>query len=161
MIREEDREPTLLGSTNKHQRNVAREGVDVNGIGALLIEYLSECRRGFGIATAIQLLEHVLALRRHAIPPHAQAIMLIGLISAAAGRRRDKRFDPVSPQPMSQGFDIDLRAANWVRRKREWYMYYFQDKSLFVLGTHLRQSKECVKRVTLEARSSLVRWHCL
>ena len=127
MVREEDREPTLLGSPNKHQGNGPREGVDVNSIGALLVENLSECRGGFGIATAIELLEHVLALRRRAIPPHAQAIMLIGLIYAAAGGRRDKRFDPVSPQPMRQGFDIDLRAANRVRRKRERYMYYFQD----------------------------------
>ena len=141
MVREEDREPTLLGNPNKHQGNGPREGVDVNSIGALLVENLSECRGGFGIATAIELLEHVLALRRHAIPPHAQAIMLIGLIYAAAGGRHDKRFDPVSPQAMRQGFDIDLRAANRVRRERERYMYYFQDNRWSVLGTQLRQSK--------------------
>ena len=141
MVREEDREPTLLGNPNKHQGNGPREGVDVNSIGALLVDNLSECRGGFGIATAIELLEHVLALRRRAIPPHAQAIMLIGLIYAAAGGRHDKRFDPVSPQAMRQGFDIDLRAANRVRRKRERYMYYFQDNRWSVLGTQLRQSK--------------------
>ena len=59
---------------------------------------------------------------------------------------------------MRQGFDIDLRAANRVRRKRERYMYYFQDNRWSVLGRQLRQSKEFVKRVTLRARpSSLVR----
>ena len=45
---------------------------------------------------------------------------------------------------MRQGFDIDLRAANRVRRKRERYMYYFQDIAVRP-GTQLRQS-EVVKR---------------
>ena len=126
MIGEEDRQPTLLGSPNKHQRNAAREGVEVNSIGALLVKNFRESRGGVGIATAIKLLEDVLAVGRHAIPPHTQGIVLIGLIYAAAGGRCDKRFDPVSPQTTRQGFDINLRAANRIRRERERYMYYFQ-----------------------------------
>ena len=127
MIREEDRKPALLGNPNKPQGNGPREGVDVNSIGALLVDNLRECRGGLGIATAIEFPEHIPALRRRAIPPYAQGIMLVSLIYAAAGGRHDKRLDPVSPQAMRQAFDIDLRASTRVRGKRERYVYYFQD----------------------------------
>jgi len=57
--------------------------------------------------------------------------MILVALNAFTGWRHYGRFDPVSPQVMCQGFDIGLRAPNWIGRKRERDMCPSQDGQVF------------------------------
>src|SRR5262249_25512415 len=62
------------------------------------------------------------------------AIMLIYLIPSLAGWRHDQRLDPVSSQEVRQSFDVDLRSADWIGRKREGDMYHSQESRPSIMG---------------------------
>ena len=112
----------LLGSAHKPHGNRPSKRMNVNHRRTFFVKDIDECEGGLGIPAPVKLSEHIIAFGRRPEAVHAQIAILIDLIAAVRRRRRNKRFDPMSSQATSQGFDIDLRSASWVGRKREWDM---------------------------------------